>query len=711
MSFSLFSFILLFVFLCPPPFLSAQWKQTNGPASAGISALLSSGGTIYAGTEIEGVFRSIDDGQSWTAENTGIEKTFVRSLAANTNYLFAGVDADYRGHGGVYRAPLDGAQWVPANAGIESMSIASLYSDGPAIYAGTIGSGVFKSTDNGSSWVQANNGMGDEFVTAITRNNGILFAAGSNNLYRSDDEGGSWYFTDGGQYFNIFSLFAADSNMYAGGFSGIIRSTDFGNTWSDRIDILILNSLTHISGFAQRGPALFAATSIGPGNGVIASTDNGLTWIPLNTGIESVSLNTILVTPASLITGGSAKGILLSPDDGLTWMKSNEGLPAGGSIRRLLAVGDTLFAATGGDGVYRTTDQGTTWEQTSGEPEGVLQNEIVPALAESDGVLLAGTAYERIFRSTDGGSTWLRSSSGIPQDDIILSLAVSGTHFLAGTGTGIYYSTDAGLNWLPSNVPAATVTDIASDAGYAYALVSTGIFTSTGVYRSADDGINWTLVTQSGTTTLVGLAAADQYALTGSFSPGGFRSVDYGLNWLGYSIPDANGVYSLLFHEETVYAGGGILSQGVYESNDHGLVFTPLNAGLESYTSVEALAATGSYLFAGTNDRGTWSYSLTGPSSVPADAGVPDQAFMLEQNYPNPFNSRTFITFHVAHRSRVTLTLVDLLGRAIRTLLDGTFEQGAHTESFDASDLPSGVYLCQLNAGNFTSSIKMLVLK
>jgi len=672
---------------------------------------MSSGGILYAGTDIEGVFRSTDDGSSWEAANIGIEKTSIHSLTTNANYLFAGVDFDYRGHGGVYRTPLDGTQWTPVNVGISAMTIASLYADGANIYAGTIGSGVFKSTDNGESWIQSNNGMGDEFVNSITMNNGILFAAGSNNLYRSDDGGGSWYFTDGGQYFNIFSLFAEGEYMYAGGFAGFIRSTDYGNTWSNRIDIQILTTGAHLTCFAARDTILYATTSTGPGIGVITSSDHGGIWTPLNEGIENVSLNTIVTTPASLIAGGSAKGILLSVDEGATWIKSNEGLPPGGSIRRLLRIKDAVYSGTGGDGVHRTTDNGATWESTSNEPDGVLQNEIVPALAEKGGVLLAGTGYEGVFRSTDGGSSWTRSSGGLPENDIVLSLAGSGEHFIVGTGLGIFYSTDIGETWLPSNVSDATVTDIAAEEGYAYAIVHSGIFTSTGIYRSTDDGINWTLVTESGTTTLVGLTATGPYVLTGSFSPGGFRSTDYGVSWLGYSIPNADGVYSLFSLDETIYAGAGLQSQGVYKSTDFGVSFSPFNAGLEPFTSVEALAANDEFLFAGTNDRAVWTYPLEGTSGVGSEeSSVPDE-FRLEPNYPNPFNATTLITFHVPTRSFVTIRVFDLLGRLVKTVVSETFEQGIYHCQLVVPDLSSGVYVCHLQAGSRSASMKMILLR
>ncbi len=85
--------------------------------------------------------------------------------------------------------------------------------------------------------------------------------------------------------------------------------------------------------------------------------------------------------------------------------------------------------------------------------------------------------------------------------------------------------------------------------------------------------------------------------------------------------------------------------------------------------------------------------------------------FNLEQNYPNPFNPSTQINYTLAERSIVTVKVYDVLGNEIATLVNATQEAGAHDLSFDASQLSSGLYIYKLNAGNFTSSKKMMLLK
>jgi hypothetical protein len=85
--------------------------------------------------------------------------------------------------------------------------------------------------------------------------------------------------------------------------------------------------------------------------------------------------------------------------------------------------------------------------------------------------------------------------------------------------------------------------------------------------------------------------------------------------------------------------------------------------------------------------------------------------FNLDQNYPNPFNPNTTINYSLGERSQVTLKVYDVLGSEVATLVNTTQEAGKHNVTFDASKLASGLYIYTLNAGSYTSSKKMMLLK
>ena len=99
-----------------------------------------------------------------------------------------------------------------------------------------------------------------------------------------------------------------------------------------------------------------------------------------------------------------------------------------------------------------------------------------------------------------------------------------------------------------------------------------------------------------------------------------------------------------------------------------------------------------------------------GPSSVATAAQLPTR-FALYQNYPNPFNPSTNIEFDVARRSFVNLSVYDVLGRRVRTLVEGWRQAGTYNVQFNASTLPSGVYFYRLNSGDFIEVKKLMLIK
>jgi hypothetical protein len=85
--------------------------------------------------------------------------------------------------------------------------------------------------------------------------------------------------------------------------------------------------------------------------------------------------------------------------------------------------------------------------------------------------------------------------------------------------------------------------------------------------------------------------------------------------------------------------------------------------------------------------------------------------FRLEQNYPNPFNAGTMIPFTLPCRTRVVLRVFDILGREVAHLADCEFPAGDHRVPFQAKDLPTGIYLCRLEAEGFFQTRKLVLLR
>jgi predicted esterase len=101
--------------------------------------------------------------------------------------------------------------------------------------------------------------------------------------------------------------------------------------------------------------------------------------------------------------------------------------------------------------------------------------------------------------------------------------------------------------------------------------------------------------------------------------------------------------------------------------------------------------------------------------TTPAIVGIQDsqlpRRFSVSQNYPNPFKPATTISFALPQAADVTLTVYNVLGRQVRELASGTKPAGTYEVTFDATGVPSGVYLYRLQAGDYVETRRMVVVK
>jgi hypothetical protein len=100
--------------------------------------------------------------------------------------------------------------------------------------------------------------------------------------------------------------------------------------------------------------------------------------------------------------------------------------------------------------------------------------------------------------------------------------------------------------------------------------------------------------------------------------------------------------------------------------------------------------------------------SISGVKASPTNEPA---SFRLSPNYPNPFNPSTTITYAVPFQTPVTLKLFNLLGQEVATLVDAIEGPGSKSIRFDARDLPGGVYFYRLQAGSYSATKKLMIVK
>jgi hypothetical protein len=235
---------------------------------------------------------------------------------------------------------------------------------------------------------------------------------------------------------------------------------------------------------------------------------------------------------------------------------------------------------------------------------------------------------------------------------------------------------------------------------------------NTRVYASTNLGLNWT----SGTTT----GQTNSYALN-------FNNATIGINVGTIAQITTNGGSSWTTTSGTVPGTGNMLGAEGYGTSTFWIgrgagIFMTTNSG-DNWAAVPGITVSGSVYamdFALVSGCPTgWAVTstghiyamkiITGVSGDPANNLPKD--YILSQNYPNPFNPSTMISFSLPKANNVKLAVYDLLGREVATLVNEFTTAGNHTIEFNASNLSSGVYLYKIQAGDFTDTKKMVLIK
>ncbi len=188
-------------------------------------ALYVNGNTVFAGTMGGGVYRSTDNGNSWTQVNNGLTMLHVYALTANSNYLFAGTYHDGNVSGqGVFRSSDNGQTWTAVNNGMSpTTTIMALAVKDNFVFAGTNGQGVYRSSDNGDNWTNVAAGVSHTLHVTCAKDIyvGNLSHGG---IAHSGDNGNNWVSVNGGLPntggFTVMSLSSNSNYLFAATLGG-----------------------------------------------------------------------------------------------------------------------------------------------------------------------------------------------------------------------------------------------------------------------------------------------------------------------------------------------------------------------------------------------------------------------------------------------------------------------------------------------------------
>jgi len=509
--------------------------------------------------------------------------------------------------------------------------VRSFASDGTDIFVTLGGGGIHGSFDNGYNWEGKNTGLLSSDVKVIVYKDSILFTGTDEGVYRSCDNGTTWEpVFNGLRDTYVKSMTVMGNTIFAGTYvHGIFRSTDNGDSWQQ----IYPPGANYIYFMENNGSRIFAATY---GDGMLVSDDNGDTWHVKNNGLTNLGILTVYVDGDLVIVSTYPPGDhFRSFDAGETW--SDLSLPYGHS-KEMVELNGYIYSAFWGNGVYRSNDNGSTWEaRNSGLSTSIWSME------KNGNSLFVGYDNGDIYRSDNYGSSWSNSSAGLVKGAYVGSLQAvvalpeypqDANKIIACThGSNLFNSNDEGQTWIQKSVGTVEIRSITSVSRTV--IIGTdmlGLFlsgnTSGDSYVAKNNGL--------GSKWIQSIHVTDRLQgeiFCGTGEAGVYFTTDGCESW----TPKNNGlttgyVKSIIGGNPEMFIGTG--DAGVFYTDNYASSWTPRNNGLGS-DWIETLIQTDSLLFAGTGDAGVYKSSDNGLNWTPANTGLNDSLFVrniLEHN-------------------------------------------------------------------------------
>lgn len=280
---------------------NAQWIQSEAPAGYRIWDMTAKDTNCYAAVWTIGIYRSNDDGLTWSEKNTGLNNLQIKCFDITDVYVYA---AGWS----VYRSNDQGENWTEVNNGLTSYYTYSLAHSDTYTYVGSVGGMIFYSADNGDLWNAISIPGVSTSVNKLIVLDTMLFAATEGDgIFRTSDNGVHWDQVNNGlTNLSILSFEASGNTLYAGTYwDKFFISTDFGENWINSTGNLPLAPDNTVGTIAVDGSGIF----VGSRRGVYVSQDQGVNWYAINEGLSGALVYSLEVSGSNLIAGTDGSGI------------------------------------------------------------------------------------------------------------------------------------------------------------------------------------------------------------------------------------------------------------------------------------------------------------------------------------------------------------------------------------------------------------------
>jgi len=430
------------------------------------------------------------------------------------------------------------AQWMQTGGPAGSNILNTLRASNGDLLTATVSGGMYKSTDNGTSWFSVNNGLiasGKNFTNISALNKGL---------------NGKFY---------IYTLFNNEKRVFT--------SSDNGDIW------------TMLASQAWGGGPT-TATSNGMlyqwlGNELAISSNDGTSWLfPTLNGLPKDLIGDFVpVSNTELfIVLKEGKGIYKSSDAGINWSKLTTH-PLSPSTAAKLFYNDNVMYLLSGTTIQISTDHGQTWAITYSPPVNPLEPVVICAANNGD-IYVAGRIVG-VIKSTDKGATWNPFTTGVEVTGVNQGIVTTQSNdvILAQYAFGLYKSPQSAANFKLANngFRASSVNNFfESKSGTLYVTTDASAFSST------DGGGNWKKLIDF-SLTHTSICENDNYIFIGK-NDGVMRSANGGANWgfvgNGFTIGGQQYVTKLMVTPKgTILAATG---GGMFRTTNNGDAWTKL---------------------------------------------------------------------------------------------------------------------------------------
>ncbi len=552
---------------------------------------------------------------------------------------------------------------------------------------------ILKSTTGGITWVQQTSGVSNTLAAVDFVDSLVGYAVGNDIgiILKTTDGGLSWTEKDNGRMASSVYFVSSTTGWVVGADGLILKTTDGGESWAQQIVQDLYSYLTSV---------------------YFINADTG--WV-----------------------GGLIPGVLLkTTDGGSSWVSATSGIDFGEDVNAMFFANASVgwiagygFPDTVGVGIIKkTTDGGETWiSQVSNVNQPLLSGAFLDTL---NGWIVGNGGT--ILKTTNGGDVWTTETSGVSNglDKIVVRMNEGG--WIVGFGGIILRNNFGGLmqpvsvtmntGWNMISLP-LNLLDRFKPAVFPTAVSSAFSYVSSQGYLT-DDTLD------VGTGYWVKFSNAQDVSFSGAQIDSMTLQLTSGWNLVGgisVAVPvsriiqqPSNSITNVYQYTPTGYSADTVLTPG------KAYWIKVIQNSTITLTSSQAIVS-GTAL---SDISGLQNNELPPPPPPPADiladndiqpATLPTE-YRLAQNYPNPFNPTTKINYDIPEQSTVRVSVFNILGQEVVTLVNGVVGAGYHSIEWDASSnsgtvLPSGIYMYRIQTTSlvtgkeFSQVRKMLLMK